>query len=259
METWLKAECHDTGMAYIAIATLVDNIAEEMVVDKAMVPSYKDMLSNTLGKLVDTKRIEKGEDSEIMAVAEGHISSNDAIKLGDYADHLYIKALEKTVVCQIGERGYGKPRSDTERAMAHYGITEEEYLANPEKYPLPERGTGLEEAKPTEPSILKDKWYDKGVEAGKTDTWMDIENTIKETAERHPEITDEADLIFEDVEQWKQTDHYQINYGRPMWNDVQDSEIYPEVEVFFWNGYVTGRKQIGKDIYEIANELVKGR
>lgn len=40
-------------------------------------------------------------------------------------------------------RRYGVPRTDVERAIAHYGITEEEYCANPEAYPLPERGTGL--------------------------------------------------------------------------------------------------------------------
>jgi len=41
------------------------------------------------------------------------------------------------------ERGYGIPRSDVERAVSHYGITETEYCANPEAYPLPERGTGF--------------------------------------------------------------------------------------------------------------------
>jgi len=41
------------------------------------------------------------------------------------------------------ERRYGRPRTDVERAMSHYGITEAEYLANPDRYPLPERGTGF--------------------------------------------------------------------------------------------------------------------
>ena len=40
-------------------------------------------------------------------------------------------------------RGKGIPRTDIERAMNHYGITEEEYCENPDAYPLPERGTGL--------------------------------------------------------------------------------------------------------------------
>lgn len=38
---------------------------------------------------------------------------------------------------------YGIPRTDIERAMNHYNITEAQYLADPESYPLPPRGTGL--------------------------------------------------------------------------------------------------------------------
>lgn len=38
---------------------------------------------------------------------------------------------------------YGVPRTDVERAVRHYGITEAEYCANPESYPLPVRGTGF--------------------------------------------------------------------------------------------------------------------
>jgi len=40
-------------------------------------------------------------------------------------------------------RGKGVPLADPERACRHYSITPEEYWANPEAYPLPERGTGL--------------------------------------------------------------------------------------------------------------------
>jgi len=43
----------------------------------------------------------------------------------------------------VKERGRGIPRSEVERAISHYGITEAEYSAHPENYPLPERGTGL--------------------------------------------------------------------------------------------------------------------
>jgi hypothetical protein len=42
------------------------------------------------------------------------------------------------------ERGRGIPLSTVERACRHYGITPEQYLANPEAYPLPERGAGLQ-------------------------------------------------------------------------------------------------------------------
>ena len=41
------------------------------------------------------------------------------------------------------ERRYGTPKTDIERAMTHYGITEAEYCANPGDYPLPSRGAGL--------------------------------------------------------------------------------------------------------------------
>jgi len=41
------------------------------------------------------------------------------------------------------ERGRGVPLIDVERACRHYNITKEEYFAHPERYPLPERGTGL--------------------------------------------------------------------------------------------------------------------
>jgi hypothetical protein len=41
------------------------------------------------------------------------------------------------------ERGRGIPLNDIERACRHYGITEDEYCAHPEAYPLPDRGTGL--------------------------------------------------------------------------------------------------------------------
>lgn len=37
----------------------------------------------------------------------------------------------------------GIPRSDIERAVNHYGITEAQYCANPDAYPLPARGSGL--------------------------------------------------------------------------------------------------------------------
>lgn len=44
----------------------------------------------------------------------------------------------------VKERGLGYPRTDVERAISHYGISEDEYYANPEAYSLPDRGTGLE-------------------------------------------------------------------------------------------------------------------
>lgn len=37
----------------------------------------------------------------------------------------------------------GVPRTDIERVINHYGITEDEYFSNPRAYPLPPRGTGF--------------------------------------------------------------------------------------------------------------------
>lgn len=51
-------------------------------------------------------------------------------------------------VIRDNPRRKGIPRSDIERAMSHYGISGEEYLAHPDWYPLPERGYGLEVAPP---------------------------------------------------------------------------------------------------------------
>jgi len=41
------------------------------------------------------------------------------------------------------ERGKGIPLEDIERACRHHDISREEYLACPQCYPLPGRGTGL--------------------------------------------------------------------------------------------------------------------
>jgi hypothetical protein len=46
---------------------------------------------------------------------------------------------------QDEERGQGEPLDNVERACRHYGITPEQYYAHPEHYPLPERGSGLED------------------------------------------------------------------------------------------------------------------
>ena len=41
------------------------------------------------------------------------------------------------------ERGKGIPLDDLQRAARHYGVTEDEVLACPSCYPLPDRGAGL--------------------------------------------------------------------------------------------------------------------
>jgi hypothetical protein len=109
-------------------------------------------------------------------------------------------------------------------------------------------------------------WFDKGVEAGKTDGWMDVENTLKETAQTYPEIRDAHELVWTDIELWEQTDHFNMLYGSKMWEDAvteargdreKASDIYADLKSEFWEGYLAGRKEIGRDIYQLAGELMK--
>ena len=123
----------------------------------------------------------------------------------------------------------------------------------------------LGESKKSQPKLLpqakktlKAKWYDRGVEVGKTDAWMDVENTLKETARAYPKIKDAYELVWTDIELWEQTDHFNILYGSKMWEDVKgDIDLYFDLKSEFWEGYLAGRKEIGRDIYKIAEELVK--
>lgn len=244
LTTWLKSECQQAGMdmlfavfaadtAQLDAARLINpalqlTAAQDVENLTRSAVSYMSNLPLNLLTAEERRKVfDLQEELEVLLKEAKHTMTSSLMtsineKVYDINVILRQYLLEKVVECQIGKPGEVKPER-----------------------------TALKE--------LKDRWWDKGVEAGKTDTWMDIENTIKETAERHPEIKDAPDLIFEDVEQWKQTDHYRINYGLPMWNESVDSETYSEVEVMFWDGYVTGKKQVGKDIFAIASELVKGR
>ncbi len=104
---------------------------------------------------------------------------------------------------------------------------------------------------------LMRKWYDKGVEAGRTDGWMDVENTMRQTLEAHPKIKDADDLIWTDVEGWEQTDHFSILYGSKMMADAEgDYDLYSDLKSEFWEGYFKGRMDIGIDIHKRARELV---
>jgi len=55
----------------------------------------------------------------------------------------YYDLVPVTVRGSNGNGNMGIPRTDVERAMNHYGITPDQYFANPPAYPLPPRGTGL--------------------------------------------------------------------------------------------------------------------
>lgn len=107
---------------------------------------------------------------------------------------------------------------------------------------------------------LMRKWHERGIEAGRTDGWMDIEKTIKETAEKHPEIKEVSDLVLTDIDEWESTDHFRILYGSKIWEDAKgDISLASDLKAEFWEGYLAGRKDIGMDIYKIASELVKSK
>lgn len=108
----------------------------------------------------------------------------------------------------------------------------------------------------TEP--LKRKWFDKGVEAGKTEGWMNVEETLSETLGAHRDlIKDATDLVWTDIDLWEETDHFNILCGSKMWEDAKgDIDVYSDLKAEFWEGYLTGRKEIGIDIYEKARELL---
>jgi len=297
METWLKSECVDVGTSFLlardALEMATEHISElqdlryyyyrkncietglNSAVDSMVGISPKLLPIPNRREIFDSQNTIKG----VLLLPASSITDEDIETIRSNLHRLreltqkYL--LEKVVECQVGKPpiSHGKWEitipTDIEALFAKGVITDDE-----RSYLLLELHKGpftIQEGKITrsgesgslettlEHSSLTDKWYNRGVEAGKTDTWMDIENTIKETAEHHPEIKEEADLVFTDVEQWKQTDHYRIKYGNQMWKDAPNEEVYPELEVMFWQGYIEGRKQIGKDIFAIASELVKGR
>jgi len=104
---------------------------------------------------------------------------------------------------------------------------------------------------------LKRKWLERGIEAGRRDGWMDVEKTLKETAESHPEIKDPTNLVWTDIDLWEETDHFTILYGSKMWQDAEgDPDLYSDLKSEFWEGYLTGRKELGFDIYKIAREIL---
>ena len=106
----------------------------------------------------------------------------------------------------------------------------------------------------------KREWFEKGVNAGKKDAWMDLENTMVETLEADPKIKDYSDLVWSDIDLWEETDHFTILYGSKMWRDSKsDPDTYSDLKSEFWEGYLTGRREIGIDIYKIAKDLIGGR
>jgi hypothetical protein len=110
-------------------------------------------------------------------------------------------------------------------------------------------------------------WYDEGVKAGKTDSWMNLEETLAEDRKRHPSLTsDLGSLVQTGIDGWEETDHFHILYGKPMIDDAKDElgtdefnddviEKWQDNKDSFWEGYIAGRKAKGKDIYALARKL----
>jgi len=109
---------------------------------------------------------------------------------------------------------------------------------------------------------LLNKWYNIGFKAGKKDKWMDVENTIKDTY-KEGKFEDPYNLVYTDLEQWEQTDHFNLKYVNNMSKDIKiisDDEridIFTEIKNKFWDGFLVGREKIGIDIFKIAKDLIK--
>ena len=118
---------------------------------------------------------------------------------------------------------------------------------------------------------MAENWYQRGVKAGKTEDWMNLEETLAEDRERHPRLTSEpAELVQVGIDGWEETDHFSILYGQPMLDDARDAvgvdgmnddviERYQENKDEFWNGYIAGRKEVGKDVLAVARRLTRKR
>ena len=131
-------------------------------------------------------------------------------------------------------------------------------LGEPEKKPTLYGPRG-EKLLPQTSPVLRQKWYEKGVEAGKKDGWMAVEDTLPETlSDHHDVIKSSEDLVWTDIDLWEETEHFWIFYGSKMWNDAkEDIDVYLDLKDEFWEGYLTGRKAMGIDIYQKASQLLK--
>lgn len=244
--TWLKEECLRTG--------------NDLLYTYLSVGSIGTTLERAILRPLSTEQLE-APITEVANLIE-ELRNNDQITDAEHDNlrtHLSNISLSLPPLLRWGMSA-AEIRAHLERA-----VSETENLTDKVRRLMFEKVVECQCGKPgevesTERSELMSKWYNKGVEAGKTDTWMDMENTIKETAEKHPEIKDARYLVGEDFDSWEETDHFQIKYGSEMTKDAKgDIVLFDDLNSRFWNGYIDGKKEIGIDIYGIAGELVKGR
>ena len=109
-------------------------------------------------------------------------------------------------------------------------------------------------------------WYKEGVKAGKTEGWMNLEETLSEDLEAHPQFArDSSELVQTSIDGWEETDHFNMLYGSDMMNDAMKSsdddrdeaiDVYQDNKSEFWEGYLVGRRRIGRDIYKLAKKLI---
>lgn len=113
---------------------------------------------------------------------------------------------------------------------------------------------------------MMENWFEKGKEAGKTEGWMTIEETLSETLARHKKVEGPIDLVLLDMEGWEGTDHFGILYASKMMKEASQEcptdlecaiDKFQDMKTQFWEGYLTGRKEIGIDIYQKAAGLLR--
>jgi hypothetical protein len=127
----------------------------------------------------------------------------------------------------------------------------------------------------------KMSWHDIGVHAGKTEGWMNLEETLVEDAAEYPvHFEDSGDIVQSLIDDWTDTDHFRLIYQEKMGEAAREkvaaqsaadedptwisspekvaefSDAYDEIHSDFWEGYLAGRKAIGIDIYARAKELL---
>jgi len=109
----------------------------------------------------------------------------------------------------------------------------------------------------------KMSWHDIGVHAGKTEGWMNLEETLAEDADHYK--GDPEGLVQGGIEGWEQTDHFEIIYGSKMMGDAREEadqdqqeaiDLYMDKKSEFWEGYLQGRSAIGIDVYAMAREVL---
>ncbi len=90
---------------------------------------------------------------------------------------------------------------------------------------------------------------------------------LAEDLERHPKYARNVDeLIQTGIDGWEETVHFQMLYGQGMLDDARNEETgeldpdkYIDLKSEFWEGYLEGRRSIGKDVYKVAKRLIAAK